>query len=83
VPPLVVIPVPVFAEATTTIMVPEVDNYAALEDCINKITKAILVSLTNKLLPHYRVDPVLMDVPPGLPSVSYAYFMEGYLSYTF
>ncbi|CAN6362285.1 unnamed protein product [Urochloa humidicola] len=59
----------VSAETTTTVVAREIDHSAALEVFINNVTKDIPTPLlVNKPLRRRRVDPVLVDVPPLLPS---------------
>ncbi|CAO2149225.1 unnamed protein product [Urochloa humidicola] len=55
-------------EATVTVVAPEVDHSAALEAFINKVTKDIPTPLLDKPPRRRRVDPVLVDAPPQLPS---------------
>ncbi|CAN6268671.1 unnamed protein product [Urochloa humidicola] len=66
--PSVEVMVPVSAEATAMVVAPEVDSSAALEDFINKVTKDIPAPLLDKPTRRRRVDPVLIDAPPQLPS---------------
>ncbi|CAO2188903.1 unnamed protein product [Urochloa humidicola] len=66
--PSVEVMVPVSAEATAMVVASEVDSSAALEDFINKVTKDIPVPLLDKPTHRRRVDPVLVDAPPQLPS---------------
>jgi len=68
VPPSAEIVVPASEEATSTVEVSEDCNSAALEDFISKVTKNILPPLVNKPPRRCRVDPVLIDAPPQLPS---------------
>ena len=44
------------------------DNSAALEDFISKVTKSIPPPLVDKPPHRRRVDPVLVEAPPQLPS---------------
>ncbi|CAN6345795.1 unnamed protein product [Urochloa humidicola] len=60
--------VSVSAEATAMVVAPEVDSSAVLEDFINKVTKDIPAPLLDKPTRRRRVDPVLIDAPPQLPS---------------
>jgi len=60
--------VPASEEATGTVGASEDGNSAALEDFISKVTKNIPPSLVDKPPHRCRVDPVLVDAPPQLPS---------------
>ena len=72
--PLVEVPssaeivVPASKEATGTVGASEDGNSAALEDFISKVSKNILPPLVDKPPRRRRVDPVLVDAPPQLPS---------------
>ncbi|CAN6330825.1 unnamed protein product [Urochloa humidicola] len=68
VPPLVKVVGSASAEATTTVAAPEVNHSTALEAFINKVTKPIPAPLVDKPPRRRRVDPVLIDAPPQLPS---------------
>ena len=68
VPPSAEIVVPASKEATGTVGTSEDGNSAALEDFIGKVSKNIPLPLVDKPPRHRRVDPVLVDVPPQLPS---------------
>ena len=72
-PPVNVLPsaeimVPAFEEATDTVGASEDDNSAALEEFISKVLKNIPPPLVDKPPRRRRVDPVLVDEPPQLPS---------------
>ncbi|CAN6357250.1 unnamed protein product [Urochloa humidicola] len=57
------------AETAATVVAPEVDHSAALEAFINNVTKDIPAPLiVDKPPRRRRVDPVLVDAPPLLPS---------------
>ena len=60
--------VPACEEATGTVGASDDDNSAALEDFISKVTKSIPPPLVDKPPRHRRVDPVLIEAPPQLPS---------------
>ena len=73
VPPVDVLPsteivVPAYEEATSTVGVSKDCNSTALEDFISKVTKNISPPLLDKPPHCRRVDPVLVDAPPQLPS---------------
>ncbi|CAN6302705.1 unnamed protein product [Urochloa humidicola] len=68
-PPSVELAEPASAEVTATVVVSEVDRSAALEVFINNVTKDIPPPLLADKPPRRRrVDPVLVDAPPQLPS---------------
>jgi hypothetical protein len=60
--------VPACEEATGMVGESDDDNSAALEDFISKVTKSIPPPLVDKPPHRRRVDPVLVDAPPQLPS---------------
>ena len=66
--PLAEIVVPASEEATGTVEALEDDNFAVLEDFISKVSKNISPPLVDKPTRRRRVDPVLVDAPPQLPS---------------
>ena len=68
VPPSAEIVVPASEETTSTVGVSEDYNYAALEEFISKVTKNISPPLLDKPPRRRRVDPVLVEAPPQLPS---------------
>jgi len=68
VPPSAEIVVPACEEATSTVGVSKDCNSTALEDFISKVTKNISPLLVDKSPRCRRVDPVLIDTPPQLPS---------------
>ena len=55
-------------EASGTVGASEDDNSAVLEDFISKVSKNISPPLVDKPPRRRRVDPVLVDAPPQLPS---------------
>ena len=55
-------------EASGTVGASEDNNSAVLEDFISKVSKNISPPLVDKTPRHHRVDPVLVDAPPQLPS---------------
>ncbi|CAN6173490.1 unnamed protein product [Urochloa humidicola] len=60
---------PASVEVTATVVASEVDRSVALEAFINNVTKDISPPLlTDKPPRRRRVDPVLVDAPPQLPS---------------
>ena len=60
--------VPASEKATGTVGASEDGNFAVLEDFISNVTKNIPPPLADKPLRRRRVDPVLVDAPPQLPS---------------
>jgi hypothetical protein len=73
VPPVDVLPsaeivVPASEEAIGTVRALEYDNSTAFEDFISKVSKNIPPPLVDKPPRHRRVDPVLVDTSPQLPS---------------
>ena len=67
-PPSAEIVVSDFEEATGMVGASEDGNSVALEDFISKITINIPPPLVDKPPRRRRVDPVLVDAPPQLPS---------------
>jgi hypothetical protein len=55
-------------EATGMVGASDDDNFTALEDFISKVTKSIPPLLVDKSPRRRRVDPVLVEAPPQLPS---------------
>ena len=68
VPPSAEIVVPASEKATDMVWTSEDGNSAALEDFISKVMKNIPLPLVDKPPRRRRVDPVLVDAPPQLPS---------------
>jgi len=60
--------VPASEEATGMVGASDDDNFVALEDFISKVTMSIPPPLVDKPPRRRRVDPVLVDAPPQLPS---------------
>ena len=60
--------VPASEEATSTVGASEDGNSAALKDFISQVTMNIPPPLVDKPPRRRRVDPVLVDAPPQLPS---------------
>jgi len=68
VPPVEEIVVPASEKATGTVGASEDGNSAALKDFISQVTMNIPPPLVDKPPRRRRVDPVLVDAPPQLPS---------------
>ena len=68
VPPVEEIVVPASEKATGTVGASEDGNSAALKDFISQVTMNIPPPLVDKPPHRRRVDPVLVDASPQLPS---------------
>ena len=68
VPPSAEIVMPASEEATGMVGASKDGNFAVLEDFISNVTKTIPPPLVDMPPHRRRVDPVLIDAPPQLPS---------------